>query len=170
MSAKILVVMGSDSDFPVMKAAVQVLEEFGVPFSVRVCSAHRTPEASHELATSAEERGYKLIIAGAGMAAHLAGAFAAWSPLPVVGVPIEAGSLRGLDSLYSTSQMPPGVPVATMGIGKAGAKNAALFAIQVLALSDPDLAAALKRYKQQMADDVIEKDQRLQAELKERLE
>lgn len=164
MAATVLVVMGSDSDFPVMKAAVDVLEDFGVEVDVRVCSAHRTPKIAHELAANARADGCKVVIAGAGMAAHLAGTFAAWTTLPVVGVPIDSGPMNGVDALYSTSQMPPGVPVASMGIGKAGAKNAGLFAAQMLSLADADLAAKLDAYKAKMADDVVAKDMRLQDE------
>ena len=167
--SKVLVVMGSDSDFPIMTECVQVFDQFGVECEVRVCSAHRTPEAAHRLAETAESEGFQAIIAGAGMAAHLAGVFAAWSTLPVIGVPIDAGALRGVDSLYSTSQMPPGVPVATMGIGKAGAKNAALFAVQMLALRDPSLRKAYVQFKRDLAAEVEIKNERLQEELRRRL-
>ena len=169
MTAKVLVVMGSDSDFPTMRGAVKVLREFGVSSEVRVCSAHRNPDAARELASSAEARGLSVIIAGAGMAAHLAGAMAAHSSLPVLGVPIDAGALRGVDALYSTSQMPPGVPVATLGIGPSGAKNAGILAVQILAVSDPALRKALGDFKRRQAEHVTEKDERLRAEFEERL-
>lgn len=132
------ILMGSKSDLPVMKAAGAVLDELGVGWEMRILSAHRTPEQAREYAMTAEKRGLRVIIAGAGMAAHLAGVMAGVSPLPVIGVPLGA-SLGGFDSLLATVQMPPGVPVATVAVGKAGAKNAAWLAVRILALSDPEV-------------------------------
>lgn len=159
---KVLIVMGSDSDIPVMEKAAAMLKQFGVPFEMRISSAHRCPDRTAALAARAEERGVKVIIAGAGMAAHLAGVMAAGTILPVIGVPIGGGALNGVDALYSTVQMPGGIPVATVAIGKAGAKNAGILAVQMLALSDEALAAQLKDYKESMALAVEEKDRVLQ--------
>ena len=139
--------MGSRSDWPTMRHAAELLEAFGVSFETRIVSAHRTPRRLYDYAAQAEARGLKAIIAGAGGAAHLPGMIAALTPLPVLGVPVESAALRGLDSLYSIVQMPGGVPVATFAIGRAGAINAALFAVAMLALSDADLAARLRRYR-----------------------
>jgi 5-(carboxyamino)imidazole ribonucleotide mutase len=161
----VLIVMGSDSDIEVMQGAVKALGEFDVPCEVRVCSAHRTPDAAHSLAKEARGRGIRVIIAGAGAAAHLAGVMAASTTLPVVGVPIDSSPLQGVDSLYSSAQMPGGVPVAAMAIGKAGAKNAGLFAVQILATADERLAAAYLRYKEEMAREVERKDAKLQGEI-----
>ena len=154
---KVAVVMGSDSDFETMEATIDVLREFGIEFEVDVISAHRTPDRAHSFATEAEGNGIALIIAGAGGAAHLAGVLASLTPLPVIGVPMLTSSLGGVDSLYSTVQMPGGVPVASMGIGKAGAKNAGILAAQILALSDPALSEKVKEYKQKQAEQVAEK-------------
>jgi phosphoribosylamine--glycine ligase len=151
------IVMGSDSDLEIMKASAMVFKQFGIPYEMTVASAHRTPERVIEFARNAEQKGVKVIIAGAGMAAHLAGFLAAHTQIPIIGVPINASSLQGLDSLLSTVQMPPGVPVATMGIGKAGAKNAALFTIQMLALNNSDLQKQLQAYKKDMAKQVAKK-------------
>lgn len=151
--------MGSDSDLPVMSEAAKVLEEFGVAFEITVCSAHRTPDRAHEYASTAKDRGLKVIIASAGGAAHLAGAMAANTTLPVIGVPIN-WKLSGLDSLLSTMQMPPGVPVATVGID--GAKNAGLLAVQILATADKNLAKKLVDYKKKMADAVNSKAEKLE--------
>ncbi|MBF0449841.1 MAG: phosphoribosylamine--glycine ligase [Candidatus Magnetomorum sp.] len=148
------IVMGSDSDLSIMTSAAMVFKQFGVPYEMTVASAHRTPERAATFAQNAEQKGIKVIIAGAGMAAHLAGVLAAHTCLPVIGVPINASSLQGLDALLSTVQMPPGVPVATMGIGKPGAKNAALLAVQMLSLSDDGLRKKFKAHKQEMADAV----------------
>ncbi len=145
------IVMGSDSDLGVMEAAAAVLKKFKVPYEMTVASAHRTPERAAEWARTARARGMQVIIAGAGCAAHLAGAMAAHSTLPVIGVPIDASALQGLDALLSTVQMPPGMPVATMAIGKAGAKNAGLLAVQILSLLNSELAAQFEAYKQEMA-------------------
>src|SRR5512133_2275274 len=134
---QVAIIMGSESDKPTMQLAADVLDSLGVSIEVVVMSAHRTPEKVREYAKSAREKGIKLVIAGAGMAAHLPGVIAAWTTLPVIGVPLPAGELRGQDALYSMCQMPSGVPVATFGIGNSGARNAAYFAASVLALSDP---------------------------------
>lgn len=158
----ILIVMGSDSDLPVMREASAVLTKFGVPWEMRISSAHRSPLRTLALASEAAERGIKIIIAGAGMAAHLAGVVAAKTTLPVIGVPTPGGALNGVDALYSTVQMPAGIPVATMAIGKAGAKNAGIFAVQILALSDITLAKALVTYRYEMDQEVALKDAELQ--------
>jgi 5-(carboxyamino)imidazole ribonucleotide mutase len=159
----VLIVMGSDSDVPTMEETAKVLTQFGVPFEMRISSAHRSPKRTAELAHDAASRGIKLIIAAAGMAAHLAGVVAAETTLPVIGVPMGGGPLSGMDALYATVQMPGGIPVATMAIGKAGAKNAALFAIQILSLSDPELAGKFADFRAQMAVEVEQKDAALQA-------
>ena len=160
---KVLILMGSDSDFPVMKKAVGGLKEFGVECEVRVHSVHRVPEVALKKAAEAESEGFRVIICGAGMAAHLAGAVAAKSNLPVIGVPLESGALKGVDALYSTVQMPPGVPVATVGIG--GSKNAAILAVRIMALSDSGLRERLDDYRRSMADEVLAKARRIQEEL-----
>ena len=152
---KIGILMGSKSDADIMGEAARILEEFGVPHEMKVLSAHRTPQETSEYAQSAEGRGIQALIAGAGYAAHLAGALAAHSTLPIIGVPLDASSLQGLDSLLSTVQMPKGIPVACMGIGKAGAINAALFAVQILARSDPALAQKLKEYREKMRQEIL---------------
>jgi 5-(carboxyamino)imidazole ribonucleotide mutase len=158
----VLIIMGSDSDLPVMEGGAKVLAEFGVPFEMRISSAHRSPQRTAALAAEASGRGVRVIIAGAGMAAHLAGVIAAETCLPVIGVPIGGGALNGLDALCSTVQMPGGVPVATMSIGAAGAKNAGIFAVQILALSDATLTEKLKTYREKMAGEVEERDRQLQ--------
>ncbi len=160
---KVLVIMGSDSDLPKLRPCLDTLDEYGVPYSARVCSAHRTPDLAAELAQSAEKEGYGVIIAAAGLAAHLAGVMAAHTVLPVIGLPIAAGALNGLDALYATVQMPPGVPVAVVAID--GAKNAALLAIQILAGSSADLRIRLHRAKKDMAEAVLKKDAKLQGVL-----
>jgi len=147
--------MGSKSDADLMGEAARILEEFGVPHEMKVLSAHRTPQETSEYAQGAEGRGIQALIAGAGYAAHLAGALAAHCTLPIIGVPLNASSLQGLDSLLSTVQMPKGIPVACMGIGKAGAINAALFAVQILARSDPALAQKLKEYREKMRQEIL---------------
>lgn len=158
----VAVVMGSDSDMDVMQSCVEQLDEFGIKPVVRVLSAHRTPQMAAEFAENAAKDGVKVLIAAAGMAAHLAGALAARTTLPVIGVPlISSSGLEGIDAFLSTVQMPPGVPVATMAIGKAGAKNAAVLAVQILALSDKGLAGKLAEFKKQQAKRVIEKDSAL---------
>jgi len=156
------IVMGSDSDLDVMERAAAVLKKFHVPYEMTVASAHRSPVRAATWAQSAQSRGMQVIIAGAGHAAHLAGAMAAHSPLPVIGVPIDSSALQGLDALLATVQMPPGMPVATMALGKPGATNAGLLAVQILALGNPALAARLESYKQGMADDVERKAAALQ--------
>ncbi len=155
---KVLVVMGSDSDLPALEPCMETLKRFSVPFSVRVCSAHRTPLIAEELSRTARERGFGCIIAAAGKAAHLAGVLAAGTTLPVIGIPIKSSTLDGLDSLLSTVQMPAGVPVATVAIG---GENAALLAVQMLAIGDESLAAALSQHKQEMAEKVMRKDEKV---------
>ncbi|MHB8769405.1 MAG: 5-(carboxyamino)imidazole ribonucleotide mutase [Syntrophales bacterium] len=155
------VAMGSDSDLPVMEEAVKVLTEFGVPHELYLTSAHRTPERTTAFARSAAKRGVRIIIVGAGAAAHLAGVIASQTLLPVIGVPIDATSLKGMDALLATVQMPGGIPVATMAIGKAGAKNAALFAVRILAQDSPDLQKKLQAYIRRMASDVERKHENL---------
>ena len=162
-TSSVAVVMGSDSDLAVMQSCIDQLKEFGISPVVRVISAHRTPKVAAEFAENAAGAGIKVIIAAAGMAAHLAGALAARTTLPVIGVPINSDSgVDGLDALLSTVQMPPGVPVATVAIGKAGAKNAAILAVQILAVSDVELAGKLTKFKSDQAEKVIGKDQALQ--------
>lgn len=155
------IVIGSDSDLEVMKSAEEVLKEFGVGSEIVISSAHRSPEKTEKYAKEAEGKGIKVLIAGAGYAAHLAGVIAANTTLPVIGVPLNASSLGGLDSLLSMVQMPAGIPVATVTIGKAGAKNAALLAVQMLALSDEGLTAKLKEYRTKMAEKIEEKDRKI---------
>jgi phosphoribosylamine--glycine ligase len=155
------IVMGSDSDLNTMGATVAILKKFGIPYDMTVASAHRTPQRAADFASQAHLRGIKVIVAGAGHAAHLAGVLAAHTVLPVIGVPIGSSSLQGLDSLLSTVQMPGGVPVATMAIGKSGARNAGIFAVEILAVSNPDLREQLIAFKQEMALQVIEKSERL---------
>ena len=161
MSPKVAIVLGSDSDYPVIQEMLKVLGEFDLTYEVTVSSAHRSPERTRRYAAKLEQRGIQVVIACAGAAAHLAGVLAAHTILPVIGVPIDSSPLQGLDALLSTSMMPAGVPVATMGIGKAGATNAAVLAVQILALSDPTLARRLKSYKKQLADRVQERDRAL---------
>ena len=156
--AKVLIVMGSDSDLPVMEEAKKVLFEFGIKVQMTIASAHRTPEKVVSLVKDAERDGVKVIIAGAGYAAHLAGAVAAQTTLPVIGVPLEGSSLDGLDALLSTVQMPAGIPVATVAIGKTGAKNAGILAAEILAIADGKNSEALKEYRKKMAKMVEEKD------------
>lgn len=157
---KVGLIMGSDSDFPVMKKALDIFKEFDVPCEVLLASAHRTPTAVREFVSTAEQRDISVLIAGAGMAAHLPGVVASYTTLPVIGVPLESGSLKGLDALLAIVQMPSGMPVATMAIN--GAKNAALLALQIGAVSDADLAAKYKAYRKQMAQQVMEKNRKLQ--------
>jgi phosphoribosylaminoimidazole carboxylase PurE protein len=155
------VVMGSDSDLPVMEEAVKVLDAFAVPHELFLTSAHRTPERTTAFCRGASKRGVRVIIVGAGAAAHLAGVIASQTLLPVIGVPIDATSLRGLDALFATVQMPGGIPVATMAIGKAGAKNAALLAIRILALEDADLLKKLQSFVRKMAQEVERKHENM---------
>jgi len=161
-ASPVAVVMGSDSDKEVMESCIKQLVEFGIEPAVRIISAHRTPDVAAEFADSAAENGVKVIIAGAGMAAHLAGALAARTTLPVIGVPLNSGAgIGGMDALLSTVQMPPAVPVATVAIGKAGAKNAAILAVQILALGDPEPQKTLAHFKNKERAQVIEKDSAL---------
>jgi phosphoribosylamine--glycine ligase len=162
---KVGIVMGSDSDYKVMEETVAALKKFDIPFEMTVASAHRSPEKAYEFASSARKRGLKVIIAGAGHAAHLAGAIAAYTSLPVIGVPIDSSALQGLDSLLSTVQMPPGIPVATVAIGKPGARNAGILAAQILAVSDAGLEKMLDNYKKEMAAKVEEKASKLQGQI-----
>ena len=160
---KVAVIMGSDSDFPVVKGALVQLKKFGVPFEAKVLSAHRTPAAAEEFAKTAEENGFGVIIAAAGKAAHLGGVLAAQTVLPVIGLPIKSSFCDGLDSLLSIVQMPSGIPVATVGVN--ASDNAGLLAVQMLSLSEPDLQEKLRAYKAEMADAVMKKDENLQMEV-----
>ena len=162
MSKKVAVVMGSDSDLDTMRACMKRLKAFGVPFEVHVISAHRTPAAAEQFASSAREKGFGVIIAAAGKAAHLAGVLAAYTTLPVIGVPIKTSMMGGLDSLLSMVQMPKGIPVACVAVD--GADNAAILAAQMLALSDDGLSGTLSQYKTDMALEVMDKDQKIQME------
>ena len=155
--------MGSDSDLEIMEEAVVILKKFGVPYELTIASAHRSPARAAEFAGLAAKRGVKVIIAGAGHAAHLAGIMAAHTTLPVIGVPIDSSCLLGMDSLLSTVQMPPGVPVATVSIGKPGAKNAGILAVQMLALSDSRLGELLKIYKAEMAFQLEQKAKKIES-------
>ena len=159
MSKKVAVVMGSDSDLDTMRPCIQRLKDFGIPAEVRIISAHRTPVAAEQLAANAIENGFGVIIAAAGKAAHLAGVLAAYTTLPVIGVPVKTSMMGGLDSLLSMVQMPKGIPVACVAVD--GADNAAILAAQMLALSDPELADKLTRFKAKMAEEVAEKDRHI---------
>lgn len=161
---KVAIIMGSDSDFPVVEGGLKILREFGAEFTVNVCSAHRTPDKAAELAKKAEEDGYDAIIAAAGKAAHLPGVIAAYTVLPVIGLPIKSSTMDGLDSLLSIVQMPSGIPVATVAIN--GSENAALLAIQILGGAYPDLRAKLHEYKSKLAQQVEAKDRQLQEKLR----
>ena len=161
--AKVGIVMGSDSDMPIMAKAADVLKELGIDFDMTIISAHREPEEFFAYAKGAEEKGYKVIIAGAGKAAHLPGMCAAIFPMPVIGIPMKTSDLGGVDSLYSIVQMPTGIPVATVGVN--GADNAGILAVQMLAVSDSALAEKLDKFKADMAKAVEEKDKKLQDEL-----
>ena len=161
----VVLLMGSDSDLPTVKEACAVLQDFGVVFEAHVLSAHRTPDDLMAFVRRAEQSGVRVFIAAAGGAAHLAGVVAAHTTRPVIGIPIQTSALGGLDSLLSTVQMPAGVPVATMAIGAGGARNAGLFAIQILALADPSLAAKLQEYRAKQVEQVRQKDKKIQAEL-----
>ena len=160
------IVMGSDSDFPIMEETVKALKSFDIPHEVRVISAHRAPAQVMEYARTAQKRGLKVIIAGAGGAAHLAGIIAAETTLPVIGVPIESSPLHGIDALLSTAQMPGGVPVATMAVGKAGAKNAAIFSAQILSSYDGQIHEKLKIFKASLEEEVTAKDRAIAERLK----
>lgn len=165
MSKKVAIIMGSDSDLPVVKPAITTLKDFGVEYEVRVMSAHRTPDAAAEFSKSAKDNGFGVIIAAAGKAAHLGGVLAAHTVLPVIGIPVKSSTLDGLDALLATVQMPSGIPVATVAID--GSANAALLAIQILALSDDTLSDKFAAYKTSMAEGVAKKDAALQEKLKE---
>jgi phosphoribosylaminoimidazole carboxylase PurE protein len=164
-TALVGIVMGSDTDYAVMSEAAQTLDKFGIGYEMEVVSAHRTPARAHEYATTAAKRGLKVVIAAAGAAAHLAGVMAASTTLPVIGVPMATSTLNGLDALLATVQMPGGIPVATMAIDKAGAVNAAIFAAEILALSDAEIARKLVEHKEQLVRSVAEKNARLQKQL-----
>jgi len=153
------IVMGSDSDLPIVKDTAEILEYFGIPFEINVISAHRTPDRATAYAASAEERGLEVIIAAAGGAAHLAGVLAALTPLPVIGIPIKSATLLGVDSLYSIVQMPSGIPVATVAIN--GAKNAGILAAQILGIKYPEIRTKIKEYKEKLVNEVEKKSQRL---------
>lgn len=162
---RVLVLIGSDSDYPVFESAQNVFKKLGVTYNVAVSSAHRSPERTRRLVAEAEASGAEVFICMAGMAAHLAGVVAAETCRPVIGVPIDASPLNGLDALLSTVQMPPGIPVATVALGKAGAYNAAVLACQMLALKDSDLALRLAAFKEEMAKGVLVKNEAVQARL-----
>ena len=164
-TALVGILMGSDTDYPVMSEAGKILDKFGIPYEVEIVSAHRTPVRAHEYATTAADRGLKVLIAAAGAAAHLAGVIAANTTLPVIGVPMGTSSLNGLDALLATVQMPAGIPVATMAIDKAGAANAAIFAAEILATSDRELCRKLVAHKEDLARSVAEKNARLKEQL-----
>lgn len=153
---QVAILMGSRSDAEIMRATAKILDEFEIPYEMRVLSAHRTPNETRTYVENAESRGIEVLIAGAGFAAHLAGTLAAYSILPVIGVPIDSSPLAGVDALYSTVQMPGGIPVATMTIGKAGAKNAGLFAVQILSRKDPILVDKLRDYRDRMRKGILE--------------
>lgn len=161
----VAVLMGSDSDFPVVKITLDTLQKFDVAYEVRITSAHRTPENTKQYVQDADQRGCAVFVAAAGLAAHLAGAVAANTLKPVIGIPLDAGPLQGMDALLSTVQMPGGIPVASVAIGKPGAKNAAYLAAQIMAITDDRLAEKLKQERQQNRQDILEKNNRLQAEL-----
>jgi phosphoribosylaminoimidazole carboxylase PurE protein len=162
--ARVGIIMGSDTDLPVMKEAAVTLQKFGVPFEIDVTSAHRSPARTSKYARTARERGLKAIIVGAGGAAHLAGVVAAETTLPVIGVPMPTTSLQGMDSLLSTVQMPAGIPVATVAIGRSGAVNAAILAVQIMGTSDAALAEKLAAYKKELAEKVLDKSEKLKRE------
>ena len=164
----VAVLMGSDSDFPVIKSTLEVLDTFGVRYEVRVSSAHRTPAATRDYVLDAQDRGCAVFVAAAGMAAHLAGAVAALTVRPVIGVPVDAGPLQGKDALLSTVQMPGGIPVATVAIGKAGARNAGYLAAQILAVADDALASELSSERERVAADILRKNEALQEKLRGR--
>jgi 5-(carboxyamino)imidazole ribonucleotide mutase len=166
--ATVGILMGSDTDLPVMSEAAKTLEKFGISYEMEVVSAHRTPARAHEYATSAIARGVKVLIVGAGAAAHLAGVIAANTTLPVIGVPLGTSALNGMDALLATVQMPGGIPVATMAIDKAGAVNAAIFAAEILGLSEPEIARRLVAHKEDLVRGVAVKNARLQEQLKEK--
>ncbi len=161
----VAVLMGSDSDLPVLQSTIDVLKSLEIPFEAKITSAHRTPAITHEYVTTADARGCAVFICAAGLAAHLAGAVSAATLKPVIGIPLDAGPLQGMDALLSTVQMPGGIPVATVAVGKAGAKNAAYLAAQILALSDPKLAQRIRVERENNAKEVSAKDAKLQNDL-----
>lgn len=165
---KVLIVMGSESDLPVMQETAGLLDEFGIPFEMTIASAHRSPGRVSSVVAEAERKGVDVIVAGAGMSAHLAAVIASHTVVPVIGVPINASPLGGLDSLLSTVQMPPGVPVAAMAVGKAGAKNAAVLAAQIIGRKDPAVLRRLRAYKRKLARGVEEKARGLSVETKKK--
>ena len=162
---KVLVIMGSDSDLSVMEGCFQVLRKFNIPFDAKICSAHRSPERAKELAVSAREQGYGVIVAAAGLAAHLPGVLASFTTLPVIGVPCKGGALSGVDALYAIVQMPSGIPVATVAID--GGTNAGILAAEIFSVFDDDISGLLSKYKKELEAAVQEKDSRLQEKLKE---
>ena len=164
----VAIVMGSKSDLDIVQGAFDILDKFGVKFTARVLSAHRTPAEAAEFAASAEEKGFKVIICAAGMAAHLGGVIAAHTVLPVVGIPVASAPFNGMDALFSIVQMPPGIPVAAVTAGKAGGKNAALYAISILALNDPELASKLHDFRKEQQAQVLAADSELQKQLNDR--
>jgi len=157
MKPKVLIIIGSDSDLPVMEETAKVLSDFGIPYHMTVASAHRTPQRTVKIIQDAEKSGTEVIVGGAGMAAHLPGVIASHTVLPVIGVPLDASPLNGMDALLSIVQMPPGIPVATVAIGKAGAKNAGILAAQIIARKDPSLIKKLFEHRKKMAREVEEK-------------
>jgi len=157
MSPRVLIIMGSDSDMSVMQESAAILRQFGIPYEITISSAHRNPERTVRLIKEAERKGIEVVVAGAGAAAHLAGMVASHTIIPVIGIPLDSSPLGGIDALFSTVQMPAGIPVATMAIGKAGAKNAAIFAVQILAIKDRSLQQKLKAYRKKLARGVEEK-------------
>ena len=161
----VAVLMGSDSDLPVLQSTIDVLKALEIPFEAKITSAHRTPAQTHAYVKGADERGCAVFICAAGLAAHLAGTVAGLTLKPVIGIPLDAGPLQGMDSLFSTVQMPGGIPVATVAVGKAGAKNAAYLAAQILALGDSELATRIDAERRANAEGVIQKDRDLQAKL-----
>ena len=167
ISPEVALIMGSQNDLPILEKSFAIFEQFGVSFTARVMSAHRSPDVAIEFARNAEAAGIKILICAAGMAAHLAGVTAAHTILPVIGIPVPTEPFNGLDSLLSTVQMPPGIPVGTVTAGKSGGVNAALFAISILALSNPQLAKKLKAYRAEQTARVIEADQELNRSLQQ---
>ena len=161
---KVAIVMGSDSDYPILEKCIKILKDFGVEVDVSVCSAHRTPDRAADFARSAEEKGFSVIVAAAGKAAHLPGVLAAYTVLPVIGLPIQSSTLDGLDSLLSIVQMPSGIPVATVAIN--GSENAALLAVQIIGVKYPEIRAKMHQYKENMKKSVDEKDRKLKEKLK----
>ncbi|MEJ2529579.1 MAG: 5-(carboxyamino)imidazole ribonucleotide mutase [Gammaproteobacteria bacterium] len=161
----VAVLMGSDSDLPVLQSTIDVLKSLEIPFEAKITSAHRTPALTHQYVTDADARGCAVFICAAGLAAHLAGAVSAATLKPVIGIPLDSGPLQGMDALLSTVQMPGGIPVATVAVGTAGAKNAAYLAAQILALSDPELAQRIRQEREKNAESVAAKDAQLQSDL-----